>query len=80
MKHNMGKNERFTRTLVGIGILALSLWFGFVGMLALQLILAFVGLAFTITGIFAYCPGNASLNRNSCRACKVGESHLHMPI
>jgi uncharacterized membrane protein HdeD (DUF308 family) len=80
MRHNMGKNERFSRILIGIALFIVSLWFGFTGMLALQLTVALAGLALTLTGVFAYCPVNASLRHNSCHACKIGETHGHLPV
>ncbi len=80
MSHNMGKHEKFLRILLGVVVVVASLLLGESGILAWQLITAFVGLVLIITGIFAYCPANASLSRNSCRACKVGESHEHGPV
>ena len=80
MIHNMGKNERFVRVLLGIGLFGISLWLGFTGFLALQVVFALVSLALTLTGVFAYCPVNASIRHNSCHACRVGETHAHMPV
>ena len=80
MRHNMGRKERVTRVLLGIGLFAVSLWFGFIGMLVPQMVIAFLGLALAITGVFAYCPVNAWLHYNSCHACRVGETHGHLPV
>ncbi len=80
MSHNMGKNEKYLRIILGVVVIVASLLLGESGILVWQLIAAFVGLVLIITGIFAYCPVNTSLSRNSCRACKVGESHGHWPV
>ena len=79
MKHNMGKNEKYLRILLGVMVVVASLLLGESGILAWQLITAFVGLALIITGIFAYCPANGHLRRNSCRTCEAGETDMHLP-
>jgi hypothetical protein len=38
------------------------------------------GIVIFITGWAAYCPVNALLHANSCEACRIGETHAHMPV
>jgi hypothetical protein len=43
-------------------------------------IVLLVGIVIFITGWAAYCPVNALIHANSCKACRVGETHAHMPV
>lgn len=43
-------------------------------------IVAIIGLALFVTGAIAYCPINALIHANSCKACKVGATHSHKPV
>jgi hypothetical protein len=89
MKHNMGKIERVIRLVLGvvlfmIGWRSLDAFGVFAGMVTssaiLGLILAVIGVVAFITGVLAYCPVNTLLHVNSCEACKIGETHSHLPV
>ncbi len=89
MKHNMGRQEKLTRLIGGlvlfiVGWLVLRGYAIFVSEIAATtiagLILAFAGGIVFLTGIFSWCPLNALMRHNSCAACKVGETHRHLPV
>jgi hypothetical protein len=89
MKHNMGKNEKVLRLIGGavlfvIGWLALHGFGIFVSVVTtstiIGFVLAFIGVVIFITGLVSYCPINALVHHNSCEACKIGETHSHMPV
>lgn len=89
MKHNMGKNEKAIRLIGGtvlfvIGWLILRGFGIFVSVVTAStvvgFILAVIGAVVFATGLVSYCPINALLHHNSCEACKVGETHSHMPV
>ena len=94
MRHNMGNIERFLRMAIGVIVLLFSsilgpivgyfdafnfLWGNTSGLAIGYFVLFLIGLAMTLTGILAYCPINELARVNSCKACKVGETHSHMP-
>ena len=89
MRHNMGKIERIARIILGVALFLVG-WrylgaFGvFGGMVTATTVIGFIvalaGLVAFITGLLAYCPMNALLRINSCEACKVGETHRHLPV
>ena len=87
--HNMSKNEKIVRMMVGtalfvIGWLVLQgygvfLWAVTAATVA-GLVLGIIGVVLFLTGVFAWCPLNALLHHNTCEACKIGETHKHMPV
>jgi len=89
-KHNMGSIERFMRVLTGSLFFIWSwlafdttnlLWgYGLQNTLAAGLVLSIIGLVVFVTGAVSYCPINALLHSNSCEACRIGETHSHMPV
>ena len=46
----------------------------------LGFILALAGVIIFVTGMFSWCPLNALLHYNSCEACKIGDTHRHLPV
>ncbi len=89
MKHNMGRQEKLIRLIGGlvlfiVGWLVLRGYAIFVSEIAATtitgIVLAFVGAVVFLTGIFSWCPLNALVKHNSCEACKVGETHRHLPV
>ena len=95
MRHNMGNIERFLRMLIGVVVLLFSsilgpilgypdafnfVWGNTSSLSIGYFVLFLIGLAMTLTGIFAYCPINELAHVNSCKACKVGETHAHQPV
>jgi Inner membrane protein YgaP-like, transmembrane domain len=89
MKHNMGILERVLRLIYGAGVLAVGwvlfntadLFRGGVGTETITgLIVSIIGLAVLVTGAVAYCPINALIHANSCKACRVGATHTHKPV
>jgi len=89
MRHNMGKTEKYVRLILGIALIAFGiLYMGgisvFGGMVTTAsiagVVVGVVGVVFFITGVLSYCPLNALFHVNSCHACKIGETHTHLPI
>jgi len=89
MKHNMGRNEKIARMVGGLGLflagwLALKGYGIFVGMVTGLTVFGFalsaVAVVVFITGLLSYCPVNALVHHNSCEACRIGETHRHLPI
>lgn len=80
MRHNMGKNERIFRVMLGIAVTLVG-WFMIAGsgMAVLPAIILIVGIVLILTGLFAYCPLNALLHFNTCSECHHGEPHHHAP-
>jgi len=89
MKHNMGKIERVARLLLGIVLFVLG-WLVLFGLetvivtasasLTAGILLVIAGVALFVTALFSYCPVYAILNFNTCKACRLGETHSHMPV
>jgi len=89
MRHNMGKTERGIRIIGSVVLLLISLvvlngagvLFGIItGVTMTGLILTLIGIAVFATGITGYCPINQALHFNSCQACRLGETHKHLPV
>lgn len=89
MKHNMGKTERVIRLVFSLVLILFSLgilngagvFFGIISSVTVTgLVLAIIGIVVFVTGITGYCPINAALHVNSCQACRLGETHKHMPV
>ncbi|MGA2192728.1 MAG: DUF2892 domain-containing protein [Nitrospirota bacterium] len=89
MKHNMGTIERYVRIIVGAALAIISgfflnafnlFWGPVPGSYVAGFILFLIGLALFITGAAAYCPVNALFHANSCEACRIGETHMHLPV
>jgi len=89
MKHNMGILERVLRLAYGAGVFAVGwvlfntadLFSGGVRTETITgLVVSIIGLALFVTGVFAYCPINALIHANSCKACKIGDTHSHKPV
>jgi Inner membrane protein YgaP-like, transmembrane domain len=89
MRHNMGKTERGIRIVGSVVLLLISLvflngagvLFGIItGVTVLGLILTLIGIVVFATGISGYCPINQVLHINSCQACRLGETHKHLPV
>ncbi len=89
MRHNMGKIERGIRLIGSVILLLFSLiilngagvFFGILtGATITGLVLSIIGIVVFVTGVTGYCPINAALHINSCEACRLGETHRHMPV
>ncbi|MHB8174506.1 MAG: YgaP family membrane protein [Nitrospirota bacterium] len=89
MKHNMGRQEKLVRLVGGlvsfiVGWLVLRGYAVFISEVAtttvIGIVLAFAGAIVFFTGMFSWCPLNALFRHNSCEACKVGETHRHLPV
>jgi len=89
MRHNMGKIERVIRFILGV-VLFMVGWrvldalavFGAAATTSsiVGVVLAVIGLINIVTGLLAYCPLYALLHFNTCEACRIGETHKHMPV
>lgn len=80
-RHNMGKNERIFRVMLGIAVVVVG-WFMIAemgGVTILPIIILIAGTVLILTGLFAFCPLNALLHFNSCSECHHGEPHHHAP-
>lgn len=79
-KHNMGKNERIFRLMLGIAVILVG-WFLIAGsgMTVLPTIILIIGIVLILTALFAFCPLNALLHFNTCSECHHGEPHNHAP-
>ncbi|MBI5190695.1 MAG: DUF2892 domain-containing protein [Nitrospirae bacterium] len=89
MKHNMGRTERVVRTIAGFALFFLGWAFMYglltwmstaVGAGVVGLSFVLIGTVLLLTALFAYCPVSAIIAHNSCQACKLGETHRHMPV
>lgn len=89
MKHNMGKVERGIRIVGSIIVMLFSLillngggvLYGIVTSATIAgFALTVAGIVVFVTGVTGYCPINALLHFNSCQACRLGETHKHMPV
>ena len=88
MKHNMGMVEKSIRLALGVVLLGVgyylgafsTFWVGYTSASFSGFIIALAGVVIFITGLFAYCPINALLKVNTCEACRIGETHRHLPI
>lgn len=89
MRHNMGKAERGIGLVGSILVMLVSLimlngggvLYGvFTAATITGFALTVAGIVVFVTGISGYCPINAMLHINSCEACKLGETHKHMPV
>ena len=80
MKHNMGKNERIFRVMVGVAAVVAG-WFlmSSLGIAVWPTIVLIAGVIIILTGLFAFCPLNALLHFNTCTECHHGEPHNHIP-
>ena len=89
MRHNMGKIERVIRILLGAVMFVFG-WLVLFGletvivtpsaMLTVGALLVIAGAVLFITALFSFCPVYAVLNLNTCKACRLGETHKHMPV
>ena len=79
-RHNMGKNERIFRVMLGIAVVLVG-WYLIAGsgMTVLPAIILIVGIVLILTALFAFCPLNALLHFNTCSECHHGEPHHHAP-
>lgn len=64
MRANVCGRERRIRGIVGI----LMIIIGFIVGATAGWIIGIIGLVLLLTGMFSYCPMNALMHRNSCKA------------
>lgn len=89
MRHNLGNTERIIRLVVGVLLILFSLivlngagvLYGIISSATITgLVLTIAGITMFVTGFAGYCPMYALLHLNSCQACRLGETHKHMPV
>ena len=89
MRHNIGKVERVLRVVLGVALFFVG-WvviYGFeafivtpVATIVVGSVFVIAGLGLFITGLTSYCPLYSVLHINTCQACRLGETHRHMPV
>ena len=83
MRHNMSVNERFMRLIGGTALLVGG-WLILSGYFAVSAgfayVLSAIGVIVLATGILSWCPMYALFHHTTCAACKIGETHTHMPV